>query len=62
MRKVTALVALAIASALVSYGVGAFAAASWDISEWAVEGRLVVAALWLIGVVVVSLASFLGDL
>lgn len=43
-----------VLSGLVLYGIGAFVAASFDISSWAVEGRLMISILWVAASIALS--------
>lgn len=43
-----------VLSGVVMYGIGSFVAASFDISVWAVEGRLVLSMLWVASSIALS--------
>ncbi len=62
MGKFAKVVAYSSALAAVFFTAGAFVAASWDISLWAVEGRMVLAISWVAGSAAIAAAAIAGDL
>lgn len=57
-KRILTVLAASLASAGILYAAGAFTAATFDITQWPVEGRAMVAIYWLIASVAAGVAVF----